>query len=139
YAIRSFLGAPGFTLVALITLALGIGGTTAIFSIVDGIVLRPLPYSDPVRIQKLVRRTAQGIDGSFSSAGFLDIKHDATKFAHIAGYRDDIVDMSGKGDPVRIQGLQTTGAFFDVFGVTPLLGRTYSENTDKPGAAVVVI
>ena len=60
YALRSFLRAPGFTLVALVTLALGIGGTTAIFSIVDGVVLRPLPYSDPDRIVEIIRANAPG-------------------------------------------------------------------------------
>ena len=140
YALRSFRRAPGFTLVALITLALGIGGTTAIFSIVDGVVLRPLPYSDSGRILRVdahrrqrrhrlvlrrrLSRPEEGRDRCFSA---------------IAGYRSDIVDMTGRGEPVRIYGMQTTPAFFDVFDAPPLLGRTYHEATDKPGAAVAVI
>ena len=67
YALRSFVRAPGFTLVALVTLALGIGGTTAIFSIVDGVVLRPLPYSDPDRIVQITVAGESGKDASFSA------------------------------------------------------------------------
>ena len=139
YALRSFRRAPGFTLVALITLALGIGGTTAIFSIVDGVLLRPLPYSDPGRILSIDRLAANGGTDSFSAADYRDLKNDATSFAALAGYRSDIVDITGRGEPVRIIGLQTTPAFFDVFDAAPLLGRTYHEATDQPGAAVAVI
>ena len=139
YAFRSFLRAPGFTLVALLTLALGIGGTTAIFSIVDGVLLRPLPYSDPGRILRINRIGANGGLDSFSAADYRDLKKDATSFAAIAGYRSDIIDMTGRGEPTRITGVQTTAAFFDVFDAAPLLGRTYHESTDQPGAAVTVI
>jgi putative ABC transport system permease protein len=139
YALRSFRRAPGFTLVALITLALGIGGTTAIFSIVDGVLLRPLPYSDPGRILRVNRVAASGSLDSFSAADYRDLKKDATSFSAIAGYRSDIVDMTGRSEPVRIVGVQTTPAFFDVFDAVPLLGRTYHETTDKAGAAVAVL
>jgi putative ABC transport system permease protein len=139
YALRSFVRAPGFTLVALITLALGIGGTTAIFSIVDGVLLRPLPYSDPGRILRINRVGANGGLDSFSAADYRDLKKDAKSFSAIAGYRSDIADMTGRSEPVRIIGMQTTPAFFDVFDAAPLLGRTYHEATDKPGAAIAVI
>lgn len=139
YALRSFRRAPGFTLVALVTLALGIGGTTAIFSIVDGVLLRPLPYSDPGRIFRINRVGANGGLDSFSAADYRDLKKDATRFAAIAGHRSDIVDMTGRSEPVRIVGVQTTSAFFDVFDAAPLVGRTYHQATDKPGAAVAVL
>jgi putative ABC transport system permease protein len=139
YAFRSFRRVPGFTFVALVTLALGIGGTTAIFSLVDGVVLRPLPYPQPDRILRITRPTPQRIDASFSAADYLDVKRDASMLASVAGYQEDIIDLSGRGDPVRVRGMQTTAGFFDVFGAPPVLGRTYSEATDKPGAAVAVI
>ena len=139
YACRSFLRAPGFTLVALVTLALGIGGTTAIFSIVDGVVLRPLPYTDPDRVVRLVRTSARGDDASFSSADYLDLKKAATYLSAVAGYRSEIIDLTGRSEPVRVTGMETTPAFFDVLDAPPLLGRTYHEATDKPGAAVAVI
>jgi putative ABC transport system permease protein len=139
YALRSFLRAPGFTLVALVTLALGIGGTTAIFSIVDGVVLRPLPYTDSQRILRLNRIAANGATDSFSAADYRDVKKAATALSAMAGYRSDIVDLTGRGEPVRIIGVQTTAGFFDVFDAPPILGRTYHEATDQPGAAVAVI
>jgi putative ABC transport system permease protein len=139
YALRSFRGAPGFTLVALVTLALGIGGTTAIFSIVDGVVLRPLPYQDSSRIVRLNRISASGGVDSFSAPDYRDLKREATTLSAIAGYRSDIVDVTGRGEPIRITGTQTTAAFFDVFDAPPLLGRAYHEATDKPGAPVAVI
>jgi putative ABC transport system permease protein len=139
YALRSFLRAPGFTFVALITLALGIGGTTAIFSIVDGVVLRPLPYNDPDRIVRLVRTNVRGDDASFSGPDYRDLKKGSTYLSAVAGYRSDIIDLTGRAEPVRVTGLQTTAGFFDVFDTPPLLGRTYHEATDKPGAAIAVI
>ncbi len=139
YAFRSFVRVPGFTLVALLTLALGIGGTTAIFSLVDGVVLRPLPYPQSNRILRITRPTPQRVDASFSAGDYLDVKRDATMLASVAGYREDIIDLTGRGEPVRVRGMQTTAGFFDVFGAPPILGRTYSESSDKPGAAVAVI
>ena len=108
YALRSFLRAPGFTLVALLTLALGIGGTTAIFSIVDGVVLRPLPYSDSSRILRLNRVAANGNAETFSASDFRDLKKTATTMSAIAGYRSDVVDLTGRGEPTRVAGTQTT-------------------------------
>lgn len=139
YALRSFRRAPGFTLVALVTLALGIGGTTAIFSIVDGVVLRPLPYSDSGRIVRLVRTDARGDDASFSAPGYRDVRKGATHLSAVAGYREDIIDLTGRSEPVRVTGLETTAAFFDIFDAPPILGRTYHEATDQPGAAVAVL
>lgn len=139
YALRSFRRAPGFSLVALVTLALGIGGTTAIFSIVDGVVLRPLPYNDSEHLVRLERQSGNGNRDSFSAADFRDLKKDASTLSAVAGYRSDIIDLTGRSEPIRITGMQTTAAFFDVFDAPPILGRTYHEATDKPGAAVAVI
>ena len=139
YALRSFLRAPGFTVVALVTLALGIGGTTAIFSIVDGVVLRPLPYSDSNRIISLTRKNARGEDSSFSGPDFRDVKKDATYLTAVAGYRSDIIDLTGRSEPVRVTGLETTAGFFDIFDAPPILGRTYHDATDKPGTPIAVI
>ncbi len=137
YACRSLRRAPGFTLVALLTLALGIGGTTAIFSVVDGILLRPLPYPDAGAV---VRMTRSEDAGGFSPADYLDYRNGSRSFAALAAYRQDIVDLTGHGDPIRLFALETTGGFFDVFGVQPLAGRTYREASDPPdGPRVTVI
>ena len=139
YALRSLSRAPGFSVIALVTLALGIGGTTAIFSIVDGVLLRPLPYSDSGRILRVSRVTPTGPSTTFSAGDYRDLKKSATALSAMAGLRADVVDMTGRGDPIRITGLQTTAGFFDVFDVAPVLGRTYHEATDQPGAPVAVV
>jgi putative ABC transport system permease protein len=141
YAFRSLARAPGFTLVALLTLALGIGGTTAIFSVVDGILLRPLPYPEPDSIVRLSPTTASAeSDAAFSPGDYLDYRNQSSAFTHLAAYRQNAVDLTGRGDPVRLGAIETTGAFFDVFGLPPLAGRTFSEGTDPPeGARVAVI
>jgi predicted permease len=139
YAFRSFARSPGFTLVALATIAIGVGGATAIFSVVDGVVLRPLPYPDPARILTVFRVTRNGDDGAFSAADFLDVQRDSRLLTGLAGYREDTVDLTGHGEPVRIPAMQTTAAFFDVFGVVPVAGRTYSSATHGLGTVVAVI
>ncbi|HUE87758.1 MAG TPA: ABC transporter permease [Vicinamibacterales bacterium] len=140
YAFRSLGRAPGFTLVAVITLALGIGATTAIFSVVDGILLRPLPYPDPSRIVTVARvSNASRADGAFAAADFIDYKRDTRSFAALAGFRQDIIDLTGGIEPIRLITLETTAEFFDVIGLPPLMGRGYAESDRASGSRVVVI
>ena len=140
YAFRSLGRAPGFTLVALVTLALGIGGTTAIFSVVDGILLRPLPYPDPNAIVSLSRVSDSARnDNSFSAADYLDYKRDARSFAALAGFRQDIVDTAIGAEPIRLTTLETTGEFFQVVALPPLMGRVYTDADRTSGSRVVVI
>jgi putative ABC transport system permease protein len=141
YAFRSLGRAPGFTLVALLTLALGIGGTTAIFSVVDGILLRPLPYFDSGSIVSLARPAAGGAsNAAFAPADYLDYRTQSRSFIHLAGYRPNAVDLTGRGEPVRLGAIEATGAFFDIFALPPLAGRTFSEGVDAPdGPRLAVI
>jgi putative ABC transport system permease protein len=140
YALRSLARAPGFTLVALITLALGIGGTTAIFSVVDGILLRPLPYPDAAQIVGVSTASPNAESGgSFTAADYLDYARDAQSFSALAGYRALPVDVTGRGDPVRLMALETTAAFFGVFELPPLAGRMYSERIDPPSGPRVAV
>ena len=140
YALRSLGRVPGFTTVAMLTLALGIGGTTAIFSVVDGVLLRPLPYPDTDAIVSVARINSGPNDrGAFSAADYLDYKRDNRSFAAFAGYREDIVDLSGTGDPVRLEAVETTAAFFEVVGYPPIAGRTYTEAVDRPGGPRVAV
>ena len=140
YALRSLGRAPGFTLVTLLTLALGIGGTTAIFSVVDGILLRPLPYPQPDAIVSVaqVSRTSRA-DGAFAAADFIDYKRDTRSFAALAGFRQDIIDMTGGTEPIRLTTLETTAEFFDVVGLPPVMGRVYSESDRTSGSRLTVI
>jgi putative ABC transport system permease protein len=140
YALRSLGRTPGFTAVALLTLALGIGGTTAIFSVVDAILLRPLPYPQPDTIVSLVRSVPNLTDGgAFSPADYVDYRRDSRSFAAIAGYREDPVDLTGSTAPVRLTALETTAGFFEVFGLPPIEGRVYRENTDAAGGPRVAV
>jgi putative ABC transport system permease protein len=138
HAVRGFRRAPGFTTVAVLTLSLGIGGATAIYSVVDGILLRPLPYPEPPRLLKVGRTTTAGTDGAFSAADFLDVQREISALGQVAGYREDISDVTGSGEPVRVPGLQTTAAFFDVLQVTPVVGRVYSAADEGRGALAVI-
>ena len=138
YAIRSYRRAPGFTTVAILTLALGIGGATAIYSVVDGILLRPLPYPEPSRLVKLARTSVAGTEGAFSAGDFLDVTREMAALGQATGYREDISDVTGTGEPVRVPGVQTTASFFDVLQVTPLVGRVYSAADQGRGAMAVI-
>jgi putative ABC transport system permease protein len=140
YALRSLRRAPGFTLIALITLALGIGGTTAIFSVVDGILLRPLPYPDASRLVSVSISTPNAESGgTFSAADYLDYQRGAQSFAALTGYRQLTVDVTGRGEPIRLVALETTSAFFDVIQMPPLAGRLYSERLDPPAGPRVAV
>ncbi len=140
YAFRSLVRAPGFTVVALITLALGIGGTTAIFSVVDGILLRPLPYPQPETIVRVSRSSPNfESDLAFSPAEYLDYKNQSRSLQAMAAYREQPVDLTGRGDPVRLTALEATRAFFDIFGVPPLARRVFSEAVDRPGGTRVAV
>lgn len=140
YTLRALRRAPGFTLVALLTLALGIGGTTAIFTVVDAVVLRDLPYPEPGRLMTVIRADDTDNRGSLAPAAYLDIVQRTTAFAAVAGYRGDEVSLTGGGEPERLRAVQATGGYFDVFGAQPLVGRTFHEATDPPsGPRVAVI
>jgi putative ABC transport system permease protein len=138
YALRSYRRTPGFTAVAVLTLALGIGGATAIYSVVDGILLRPLPYPEPSRLVKLSRASVAGTEGAFSAGDFLDAAREIAALGQATGYREDISDVTGTGEPVRVPAVQTTASFFDVLQVTPLVGRVYSAADQGRGAMAVI-
>ena len=126
-ALRSLARAPGFTLIALITLAPGIGGTSSTVTLVDGILLRPLPRPAADAMVTVVRSTDRAReDTSFFAAEFLAPKRHARSFARRAGLREDIVEVSEGPAPVPLRSLQTTAGFFAVGALTPGLGRGYS-------------
>src|SRR5690348_12728492 len=105
YAIRTLLRNPGFTTVAVLTLAIGIGANTAIFSVVNGVLLRPLPYPDPARLVRVWSSTASEQRSALAAADFLDFERDNHTLAALAGYRDDALTISvPNGEPVRVQG-----------------------------------
>ena len=133
YAARGLARAPGFTAVAIITLALGIAATTIVYSLVDAILLRPLPINDPDRVV-IVRETYKGEDNSVSWPNFVDIKARATSFEQLAVWRGYQPNLTGIGEPRRIMGRQVTWELLGVLGVTPVMGRDFTAADDRYGA-----
>lgn len=141
YALRTFFKAPGFTAIAVITLALGLGTNTAIFSVVNGVLLRPLPYPHARDIVEVVTTSAGESSGSHAAADFLEFQRDSRTFAALAGYREDALTIVIQGtDPVRVSGTLVTSEYFDVFGMPAQLGRAFSRAVDaKPAEPLVVL
>ena len=144
YAMRQLLKSPGFTAVAVITLALGIGANTAVFSVVDQVLLHPLPYPDSDRIVK-VSQTFQGISTDDASpANYLDwVSQDQLSqnqvFAQMAASRGWQGSLSAGDRPERVRGTMTTPSFFSLFGVGPILGRGLQASDAQPGNDHVVV
>ena len=116
YAWRTLAHSPGFTIVALLTLALGIGANTAIFSFVDGLLLRPLPYKDADRIVRVLEKPPQGERNGISTLNFLDWQKDNAVFDFMAAQSGGSVTLTGRQDPVQLRGQRVSARFFDIFG-----------------------
>src|SRR5208282_3313277 len=127
-AVRHLLKSPGFAITAVLMLALGIGATTAIFSIVEGVLLRPLPFPEPGRLMMLTD-ILQGFNvGGNNEVGVTipDIRNytrDTHSFSSLGGYRPTSYELSGSGEPARVNATRMTGGVFPALGVTPLMGR----------------
>jgi putative ABC transport system permease protein len=131
-SLRSLTKTPGFTIVALITLALGIGANTAIFSVVNGVLLRPLPYPNADRIVQVWSTSAAEPKGAQDPPGFLELQAGNRTLERLAGYREDALNISATGtEPVRETGALVTIDYFDVFGTAAAMGRTFSRAADS--------
>jgi predicted permease len=138
YAVRMMRRAPMFTCVAASTLALGIGATTAIFSIVNAVILQPFPFADPDRVVTLTE-DYQGQVGAVSGGNFNDWRTRARSFSELAASHLSSFNLVTGGAPERVLGARTTHNFFSVFGIAPMLGRTYTADEDRPGGGDVVV
>jgi putative ABC transport system permease protein len=130
---------PGFTLTAVITLALGIGANTAIFSLVNGVLLRPLPYPESSRLVWLSERTPNFPSISIAYPNFVDWQTQQTVFDELGLYKPASINLTGQGDPLRLQGAFMSSGTFAALGVQPAAGRFFREEDDKPGAAGVAV
>ena len=141
YAVRALRRTPVFTMVATITLALGIGATTAMFTLVDGILLRPLPYPDAERLVRVIQSYPEkGLDTWGLSQQNVAMYHDrATDFAAFAGYRAGEVTLRAGDRPERLNVLLVTADFFRVIGVGPAMGRPFTAEEDTPGRNTALI
>jgi predicted permease len=139
FALRMLLKSPAFTAIAVLTLALGIGADTALFSVVNGVLLNPLPYSHSAELAAVYERNA-GLDRApISYLNFLDWQRQTKTFSSLAIYRGEDYTLTGLGEAERLRGYMTSADFFTTLGIHPLLGRTFSRDDDRIGAAPVAI
>jgi predicted permease len=134
YALRQLGHNPGFASLAILTLALGIGATTAIFSVVYGVLLRPLPYPEPDRIVAVFEVTSKGAPSRLADPNFDDFRDQSRSFRAIAKYSDFVVSVAGAAEPTRTRAAAVSPAFLGVLGVKPLLGRDFVAADARKGA-----
>lgn len=139
YAVRSLIKRPGFTAIAIATLALGIGASTAIFSVLDAVLLRPLPYPDQERIVELRELDENGKGMSFTQPNIDDLRARSHSFEAVAHYSSWPQAISGGSEPVRANACSVSGDFFSVLGVTPVLGRVWSANSLAESREIAVV
>jgi hypothetical protein len=135
YALRTLRHAKWFTATALVTLALGIGANTGIFSVIEAVLLRQLPFRDPDRIVMVwVKNPPQGFDHDFTSyPRLLDWRARSKTIAGFAAYTGTTHALTGSGDPEELRGVAASGNFFDVLGVRPAIGAAFSMGDDELG------
>jgi putative ABC transport system permease protein len=141
YGFRMLLKNPGFTFAALITLALGIASSTAIFSVIDGVLLHPLPYPDSEKVMVLVptMRSTGEASGANAPANYIDYAAQNDVFAYMSASRGEQASLSDGDRPERVRGTMATASFFPLFGVSPMLGRTLLPSDEQPGHSHVVV
>ncbi|MEE9473360.1 MAG: ABC transporter permease, partial [Acidimicrobiia bacterium] len=139
-SLRGLRKRPGFTVVVVLTLVLGIGAPTAIFSLVSGVLLRPLPYQDPDRVVMVWEDPPGGDRFSVAPANFLDWRQQNEVFEDMAASAGATVNLTGTDEPERIRGRRVSASFFPILGIPPALGRTFLPEEDQPeGEPVVVV
>src|SRR5215831_6448129 len=141
FGVRMLLKSPGFTFAALITLALGIASSTAIFSVIDGVLLHPLPYPDSEQLMVLspTIRSSGVARGASAPANYIDLAAQNDVFTYMAASRGESVSLSDNDRPERVRGTMTTSSLFPLFGVSPILGRTLLPTDEQPGLNRVVV
>ena len=141
YALRMLLKNPGFTIVAVIALALGIGANTAIFSVVNTVLLRPLPYKDPERLVMVWEDASKhGYPRDTpAAANFVDWRDQNQVFEGMAAVADESFNLTGAGDPERLEGRRVSANIFPLLGVEPEIGRVFTAAEDQPGSQRVVL
>jgi predicted permease len=141
YALRSARRNPGFAAIAVVTLELGIGINTAVFSVVNTVLLYHPPYADPGRLVTFHQKFSKLGDVSLGAcpAEYLDYRDRTRAFSSVAGYEDEVFDVTGGTEPLHVQALRATHTLFSTLGTAPLLGRTFSATEDQPGGPNVAV
>ena len=139
FALRSLRKTPGFTAVAVLTIALGLGANTAIFSFLDGVLLKPLAYPEPERLVQLWEKPPGGQRNGISALNFQDWQRQATSFTAMAASTGRTSTLSGSGEPQQLRITQVSAPYFDILGVRPALGRTFAAGEDTAGKDHVLV
>ena len=139
YAVRTLRKSPAFAAIAILTLALGIGANTALFSVVNGVLLNPLPYPHSDQIMAVYARTPGFDRGPIVYLNFLDWQRDSRTFSSIAAYRNQDYNFTGPTQSERLSGYMISANFFSTLGINPVAGRTFRSDDDQLGVAPVVI
>jgi putative ABC transport system permease protein len=139
YGMRSLRNSPGFATVSVLTLAIGIGANTAIFSFVNGVLLKPLPYADADRIVRVLEKPPGGGRNGISTLNYLDWQKDNTVFEYMAAQTGGSVTLTGIGDPILLRGARVSPHYFDIFGIKATLGRTFAPDEDQQGKDRVAV
>src|SRR5215467_3707863 len=138
FAIRTLLKSPGFMLTAVLALALGSGANTAIFSVIDAVLLRPLPFPEPSRLIRISEKDRQSEMG-LAYLNFADVRDQNHVFREMAGYLRRDLTVTGIERPTRMAGVYVSAEFFDLTGIHPLTGRVFTHDEDTPSADPVAI
>ena len=139
YGLRILAKNPGFAAIAVLTLALGIGANTALFSVVHGVLLKPMPYENPEQLVDVYWTTALDQKEPFSFPDFLDTQEQNHVFSLMAGYRWENFSLLGVGDPERLSAERVSAEFFPLLNIEPIIGRTFLPEEDKLGAAPIAV
>jgi len=141
FAVRMLFKSPSFTIIAVLTLALGIGATTAMFSVVNGVLLSPFPFSDPDRLVTIKNQIPKLGPTAFSvpAPDVLTYQRETKSFTDVAGYQESTYDLTGRGAPRKVQGARLTSNVLSVLGAEPMLGRNFTPDEDRIGKEKVVI
>jgi len=135
YGIRILFKSPAYTAIVVGTLALGIGASTALFSVVNGVLLDPLPYPHPSQLVAIYEKNAGLAEAPISYLNFLDWQRESKTFASMAIYRHEDYTLTGSARAIRVNGLMISAGFLTTLGVHPALGRDFNANDDRLGAA----
>jgi putative ABC transport system permease protein len=139
YGIRMVAKSPGFAAIAIVTLALGIGANTALFSVVNGVLLNPLPYRQPDRLVAIYAKSKEFSHSSISYPNFLDWVRTQRSFSSMAAFREENYNLTGMGEPERVQAEMVSANFFSTLGVNPVAGRLLRPEDDQVGAQPVAL
>ena len=139
FGIRTLAKAPGFTAIAILTLALGIGANSALFSVVNGVLLNPLAFPEPDRLMTLNVTSSVGDAGGATYLNFLDWEKDNKTFTSLGVFRNQEILITGSGEGERVRGHMISAGFFPALGIQPILGRLFRPEEDQVGAAPVAM